>query len=140
MQTTIIDFIDNDHRSHYWYGGQCATIEHKGYIASIEANGDIYADYYENGEYVKRYKDKRNTGQFYNEFCCDIKNDAELYKAIDENILRFDFNNWWECFIIDPQGNFHDLMWVLDSDYLDDAIKEVEENLEDMIKYIEEGE
>ena len=139
MKVTIKDRIDNEHRSHYWYGGQCATIEHNGYIASIEANGDIYADYYENGEYVKRYKDKCNTGQFYNEFCCDIKNDVELYKAIDEGNLRFDFNNWWECFITDPQGNFHDLMWVLDADYLDDAIREVKFNLEEMIKWIEEG-
>ena len=138
MQITIKERVDNEHLSHYWYGGCCATIEYNGYTACIEANGDIYADYYENGEFVKRYKDKANTGQFYNEFCCDIKNDTELYEAIREDRLRFDYNNWWECFIIDPQGNFHDLMWVLDSDYLDDAIEEAKEGLEEMIKYIEE--
>lgn len=141
MIVTIKDSIDNDHRSHYWYGGQCATVEHNGYIASIEACGDVYAEYYENDEtdeYKARVKDKSNGGLFYHEMAPYIKNDEELYKAIRNENLMFDYNNWWECFIIDPQGNFHDLMWALDSDYLDDAIKEVEENLEDIIKQIEE--
>lgn len=138
MKTIITDLIDNDHRSHYWYGGQCAKIEHNGYIASIEAIGDVYVEYYENGEYETRVKDKSNGGWFWHEISCYIKNDEELYKAIQNEDLIFDYNNWWECFIIDPQGNFYDLMWALDSDYLDDAIKEVEENLEDIIKQIEE--
>ena len=137
MKTVITDFIDNDHRSHYWYGGQCATIEHKGYIASVEAIGDIYAEYAPNGEYKYHIKDKNNAGWFYNEMHNDIKSDKELYEAINNGDLLIDNNNWWECFIIDPQGNWHDLMWALDSGYLDDAIEEVKENLEDMIKYIE---
>ena len=138
MKTIITDFIDNDHRSHYWYGGQCAKIEHNGYIASIEAIGDVYVEYAPNGEYICRVKDKNNVGWFYNEMRNYIKDDKELYEAINNDDLIIDYNNWWECFIIDPQGNFHDLMWALDSDYLDDAIKEVEENLEDIIKQIEE--
>ena len=138
MQTIIADFIDNDHRSHYWYGGQCAKIEHNGYIASIEAIGDVYAEYAPNGEYKCHVKDKNNVGWFYNETRNYIKGDKELYEAINNGDLIIDYNNWWECFIYDPQGNFHDLMWALDSDYLDDAIKEVEENLEDIIKQIEE--
>ena len=138
MQTIIKDFIDNDHRSHYWYGGQCATIEHNGYTASIEAIGDVYIEYAPNGQYESHVKDKNNAGWFYNEMCNIIKSDKELYEAVEKGDLIINNNNWWECFIIDPQGNFHDLMWALDSDYLDDAIKEVEENLEDIIKQIEE--
>lgn len=138
MVVVITDLIDNDHRSHYWYGGQCAKIEHNGYIASIEAIGDVYAEYAPNGECECYVKDKNNAGWFYNEMRNYIKGDKELYEAINNDDLIIDYNNWWECFIIDPQGNFHDLMWALDADYLDDAIKEVEENLEDMIKNIEE--
>jgi hypothetical protein len=139
MQTIITDFIDNDHRSHYWYGGQCAKIEHNGYIASIEAIGDVYAEYAPNGECECYVKDKNNVGWFYNEMRGYIESDKELYEAINNGDLIIDYNNWWECFIIDPQGNFHDLMWALDSDYLDDAIKEVKFSLDKMIKYIEEG-
>lgn len=139
MQIIIKDLIDNNHRSHYWYGGECARIEHNGYIASIEACGDVYAEYYENGEYKARVKDKSNGGWFYHEMSCYIKNDEELYGAVENQNLIIDYNNWWECFIISPDGKFHDLMWALDSDYLDDAIKEVEENLEDIIKQIEEN-
>jgi hypothetical protein len=143
MQTIITDLIDNDHRSHYWYGGQCAKIEHNGYIASIEACGDVYAEYYKGEECLIYVRDKSNSGRFYDEMRYYINNDKELYEAINVvsprgDSLLIDYNNWWECFIIDPQGNFHDLMWALDSDYLDDAIKEVEENLEDIIKQIEE--
>lgn len=138
MNVSISDFIDNDHQSHYWYGGECARIEHNGYVAIIEANGDIYAEYAPNGEYKTHIKDKNNAGEFYNEMHYYFKNDDELYAAIDNGDLTFDYNNWWECFIIDPQGNWHDLMWDLDASCLDEAIEEVKSGLDEMIKYIEE--
>ena len=138
MKVTITDFIDANHCSHYWYGGRCAMIERNGYIASIEAIGDIYAEYTPNGEYQAHVKDKNNAGVFYNEMSYYLKDDKELYAAIENGDLIIDHNNWWECFIIDPQGNFHDLMWNLDADYLDEAIEEVKEGLDEMIKYIEE--
>ena len=138
MKVTITDFIDNDHRSHYWYGGQCAKIEYNGYIASIEAIGDVYAEYSPNGEYKTYVRDKNNAGVLYNELHNYIKNDKELYDAIHNEELIVDHNNWWECFVIDPQGNFHDLMWCLDADYLDEAIEEVKVNLDDVISELEE--
>ena len=134
MKVTITDFINKNHRSHYWYGGECARIEHNGYTALIEAVGDVYAEYYENGEYQTRVKDKNNGGWFYHEMNCYIKNDEDLYKAINNGDLIIDYNNWWECFIVDPQGNWHDLMWALDADYLDEAIEEVKANLDDVIQ------
>ena len=139
MKTTITHLIDQDHRSHYWYGGECAKIEYNGYTATIEAIGDVYAEYAPNGEYKYRVKDKNNAGWFYNEMCNDIKSDKELYEAIEIGDLVFDYNNWWECFIYDKDGNFHDLMWVLDADYLDEAIEEAKAGLDEMIKYIEEA-
>ena len=138
MQVKITDLIDNDHRSHYWYGGECARIEHNGYTAIIEAIGDVYVEYAPNGEYKTHIKDKNNAGVFYNEMHYYLKNDDELYAAIDNGDLIFDHNNWWECSIIDPQGNWHDLMWDLYASYLDEAIEEVKSGLDEMIKYIEE--
>lgn len=139
MKVKIIDFIDKDHRSHYWYGGQCATIEHNGYTASIEAIGDVYAEYAPKGEYKFHVKDKNNAGWFYHEMHNDIKSDQELYHAIQNGDLVIDNNNWWECFIYDKDGKFHDLMWALDDDYIDDAIETVKEELDRMIKYLEEA-
>ena len=139
IQVTITDFIDNQHKSHYWYGGQCAKIEYKGYAFSIEAIGDVYWYTNKDGDISDCYKDKNNSGRFYGEMSYYYKNDDELYDAIDKGELVFDYNNWWECFVIDQQGNFHDLMWDLDASYLDEAIDEVKEQLDEMIKYIEEN-
>ena len=139
IKVTITDLIDEEHKSHYWYGGQCAKIEYKGYTFSIEAIGDVYCDYYVEGILTEYIKDKNNAGIFYNEMCHHLKNDNELYDSIDKDELIFDYHNWWECFVIDTKGNFHDLMWDLDADYLDEAIEEVKEQLDEMIKYIEEN-
>lgn len=138
MKITITHFIDNNHRSHYWYGGECARIEYKGYTALIEAVGDVYAEYAPNGEYKCRVKDKNNAGIFFGEMSCYLNDDTALYNAINNGDLIIDYNNWWECFIIDPQGNWHDLMWSLDDDYLDNAIESVKVSFDEMIKYIEE--
>ena len=136
MKVAITDFIDNDHRSHYWYGGECARIEYKGYVALIKAIGDVYAEYAPNGEYETHVKDKNNNGCFYSIMGYYFKNDNELYEALNNGDLIVDNNNWWECFIVDPQGNWHDLMWALDADYIDEAIEEVSANLDDVINDI----
>ncbi len=139
IRVTVTDYIDDNHKSHYWYGGQCAKIEYKGYTFSIEAIGDVYWYCEKDGDISDCYKDKNNSGRFYGEMSYRFKNDDELYEAIDKGELVFDYNNWWECFVIGPDGKFHDLMWDLDASYLDEAIDEVKENLDEMIKYIEEN-
>ena len=138
MKVKITDRIDDNHLCHLWYGGECARIKHKRYTALIEAIGDVYAVYAPNGEYKTHIKDKNNAAIFYSEMKQYIKDDKELLAAIEKGDLILEHNNWWECFIIDPQGNFHDLMWDLDATTLDEAIEEVKENLSKMIKYVEE--
>ena len=138
VEIKIVDYIDDQHRSHYWYGGQCAVIKYKGYTFSIEAIGDVYWTYLDDGSESECFKDKNNGGIFYGEMSWRFKNDDELYEAIDKGELTFDNNNWWECFVYDKDGEFHDLMWDLDASYLDEAIQEVEANLDNMIAYIEE--
>ena len=138
MKVEISDFIDGNHRSHYWYGGECARIMFKGYTAEIRANGDVYAEYIIDGETKAYVKDKNNAGFFYNEMKQYLKDDAALYRAINEGSLLIDNNNWWEAFIIDPEGKFHDLMWDLDSSFIDEAVEEVKTSFDEMIKYIED--
>lgn len=134
MEIKITDKIDDQHLSHYWYGGQCATIKHRGYTFSIEAIGDVYFEY----KGGSMFKDKNNAGKLYSELCSYIKDDNALYKAIENNELVFDANNWWECFVYDPEGGFHDIMWCLDASSLTDAIEEVKESIDDIIEQIKE--
>ena len=138
LEIKIADYIDDQHKSHYWYGGQCAVIKYKGYTFSIEAIGDVYWSYIEDGEESECYKDKNNAGRFYGEMSWRYKNDDELYEAIKKGELVFDYNNWWECFVYDKDGEFHDLMWDLDASLIDEAIDEVKGQLDSMITYIEE--
>lgn len=138
IEVKITQYIDDDHKSHYWYGGQCAIIYHKGYKFLIEANGDVCCEYIKDGEVEEFFKDKSNSGRFYKEMRHCFKNDDELYQAINNNELMFDANNWWECFVIDPNGEFHDLMLDLDASYLDEAVAEVKEQLDNIITWIPE--
>ena len=137
IEIKIADYIDDQHKSHYWYGGSCAVIKYKGYTFSIEAIGDVYWRYVENGEMSECFKDKNNSGRFYVEMSYYYKNDDELYEAINKGELVFDYNNWWECFVYDKNGEFHDLMWDLDASYLDEAIEEVKANLKSVIQNLE---
>ena len=41
-----------------------------------------------------------------------------------------------ECFVIDPEGDFHDLMWALDSDDIFEAIWEIIDGMEETINDI----
>jgi hypothetical protein len=137
MEIKIVDKIDDKHMAHYWYGGQCAVIKYKGYTFSIEAIGDIAWEYLK-GETYEYGKDKSNSGRFYEEMDYYLKDDDALYNALENDELVFGNNNWWECFVTDPEGNFHDIMWALDSVRLDDAIEEVKESLDEIIEQIKE--
>jgi hypothetical protein len=137
METTFIQKIQENKASHYWYGGKVANIKHKGFTFSIEAVGDVVGILFdENNIEIAYIKDKSNGGWFDNEMSHYIKDDEMLYDLLDRNKLVFDYNNWWECFVIDDKGNFHDLMWVLDSINIFDAIEEVKNSIDNVIKDI----
>jgi aromatic ring hydroxylase len=137
METTFIQKIQENKASHYWYGGKVAEIKHKGFTFSIEAVGDMYATLFDEKNIEIAYiKDKNNGGWFDNEMSRYIKDDEMLYDLLDRNKLVFDYNNWWECFVIDDKGNFHDLMWVLDSINIFDALEEVKNSIDNVIKDI----
>lgn len=134
--------VTSDKQSHYWYGGEMATIKTSGYTFCIEAIGDVYANLYEMCEddpegwaYLKRIKDKSNQGMLGYEVEDYFENDRELYQAMNQEHetywLDLSDGNWWECFMIDPTGQWHDLMWALDSSLLNEAIEEVLDALKD---------
>lgn len=139
MKVEIKSFIDKEHQSHYWYGGECATIKYKGYTAEICALGDVCVDYEPNGIYKTHVKDKCNSGSFYDILRSYIPNDKELYRMIYNYEMEFKYGNWWECLIVDKDGNYHEVDWILESDYLCDAIEEVKAALDELITDIEEN-
>lgn len=135
MDIKILQRIDDGHLSHFWYGGCCAEIKHNGYTLLVSANGDVIVDYLNNGDIIDYVKDKGNNGLFNEVMKYYIKNDGELYTLIGHDLLYIINNNWWECFVIDMNGFCVDSL-LLDSDYLDDAIQEVKDNIEDILKSI----
>ena len=139
MKVEITTFIDKEHQSNYWYGGECATIKYKGYTAEICALGDVCVDYEPNGVYVTHVNDKTNSGSFYNVLRKYIPNDKELYRMIRNYEMEFKDGNWWECLIRDKNGDYHTIDWILESDYLCDAIEEVKASLDELIADIEEN-
>lgn len=147
MIVKITDYIDYEHQAHYWYDGECANIKYNGYKAVISACGDVWANLYNNNKWDDHMCDKkwenahlietvRKGDSFYERFS-SIKDDNHLQKLEETGFLRFEERNWWECTITVPQGNTHDLEWVLDSTYLLEAVDEVKNSLISVIESLE---
>lgn len=131
------DLIDDQHQSSYWYGGDCAKFTYKGCTIDICANGDVIASLIDkDGEEIGYCKDKGNNGSFYWEMSHCIKNDEELYQAIRDGNLIIEDNNWWEVFVT-KNNVWYDLCFVLDSEYLMEAIEEAIDSAEEIVNYIE---
>ena len=135
----INDNIEAERQIHYWYGGTIVTILYKGYKFELAAIGDVYAHLLDDDmeTEIARVKDKGNSAIFWHVCRPYIKNDKELRKFIAEGRLTFDYNNWWECSIVSPDGEWHDLMWALDSDTIECAVSEVLVNMDEYIAYLE---
>lgn len=132
--------FDNKHSLSYWFGGQMVKIIYKGYKFSIEAVGDVRATLYDQNNIEIAYvKDKNNAGNFYGEMTPYIADDDMLLDLIDRDKLIFDNNNWFECFVYDKNGNYYDIPWALDSMNIYNAIQEVMNDMDEVIKNIEEG-
>lgn len=132
----VLDFIDIEHQNNLWYGGNVAEIKYKGYRLVIASVGDVKVEVAdENDNYVGYVKDKNNAGIFYSEFRSFIRNDRHLVKLIAENHIIFENNNWWECFMYLPDGTFVDMMMVLESDLILEAILEVADSMDEIIEY-----
>jgi len=129
-----------------WYGGNVVDVKYKGYTFHIEAIGDVYADLYlaHNNEHLCYAKDKNNNGNFGSQMLSYFRSDKTLLAALrgesSKYRLEMQHNNWWECFVTDPQGGSHDLMWSLDDDNLLHAISSVIKALDSTIDSLESKE
>ena len=123
-----IEFMEPIRRKQYsslWYGGQIAAIRVHGCVFEVHALGDVYAWLYDKSDRDRELlyvKDKNNSGRFGSDIQPYLKTDRALVAAICRKHNRYwidmEHNNWWECFVRTPDGERHDLMWVLDSDHI----------------------
>lgn len=130
-----IEFMEPIRRKQYsslWYGGQIAAIRVHGCVFEVHALGDVYAWRYDKSDRDRELlyvKDKNNSGRFGSDIQPYLKTDRALVAAICRKHNRYwidmEHNNWWECSVYTPDGVFHDLMWVLDSDHIFAGIREV---------------
>jgi len=128
-----------------WYGGNVVDIKYKGYTFQIEAVGDVYVDLYSarGGKHKCYVKDKNNGGNLISEMFSYFRSDKVLHNTLSDEPKRYrlemQHGNWWECFVTDPAGRFHDLLWALDEDNLFKAIGEVLAGLDEIIEILEEA-
>lgn len=130
-----IEFAEKIRRKQYsslWYGGLVASIKAHGCVFAVHAVGDIYATLYDKQDGYRELlyvKDKNNSGRLGVDLLPYMKSDRSLVAALckqhNRYWLQMGSNNWWECFVYTPDGIFHDLMWVLDSDHIFAGIGEV---------------
>ena len=125
-----------------WYGGPIATVSCNDNIFTVVANGDVVVSLInkQTNEVVAYVKDKLNGGQFYEEMCMFIKNDAHLYEIIEDKDPRykldFDNNNWFEIFYNKIEGVITNQSYTSDFTNVFDVIAEaVEKMTEELLPY-----
>lgn len=130
-----------------WYGGKVAEIITDKETYSIIANGQVRCeliakhdieidDYkYKKGEVILNIVDKNNSGEFKYKMEQFIANDDELLELINgdnpDYEIEFGNNNWLEVFYEHDENGESD---VLDCSTIDDAIKEIIDEIKDTIK------
>lgn len=139
-EIVIAEFVNDKQKSHFWYGGNVATINIAKCKLYIEAVGDVFASLYDRNDpenCLEQIRDKNNQGVFGEVIQHYIENDEELQQLLNDEhpryILKLDNNNWWECFVEYSNEHF-DLMWDLQATYLDEAIEEVLTALEEGVE------
>ena len=143
-ELNFIQKIEEGKESHYWYGGRVAEIKYKGFRFVLGAYGDVYASLYRqnDGAELERVKDKRNGGYFYSAMARYIKNDEELEDALigshTNYELAVDYNNWWEFYVVCPNGETWDNGDICESDYYSQALNEMIDSIDSFVEEYEE--
>lgn len=141
----FIQKIEEGKEYHYWYGGRVAEISYKGFLFVLGAYGDVYASLYRqnDGVELERVKDKGNGGYFYSAMARYIKNDEELEDALIGNHTNYelavDYNNWWEFYVVCPNGEMIDNGDICESDYYSQALNEMIDSIESFVEEYEES-
>ena len=143
-ELNFIQKIEEGREYHYWYGGRVAEIKYKGFRFVLGAYGDVYASLYRqnDGAELERVKDKRNGGYFYSAMARYIKNDEELEDALigshTNYELAVDYNNWWEFYVVCPNGETWDNGDICESDYYSQALNEMIDGMDSFVEEYEE--
>lgn len=131
--------------SHYWHNKDVVHIYYKGYTFYLSAIGDVVVSLCEKGtdNEVVYVKDKTNSGIFREKMEKYIPNDKQLSELLNCKHPKYDMyisaNNWYELSVVDPNNNWHDLMLVLDSDYIFDAVIEAVAEMDSVITELEKS-
>lgn len=128
--------LDDNHKHSLWYGGAFISIQTPhGFTICIDAIGDVIGSLLneEQDTELEWFKDKRNTGYFYNAVSRYIPDDATLIEFEHTGCLALENNNWWEI-SIECGLKWYDLMWCANSDYWDEAVVEAIEALPELIE------
>lgn len=136
---------NNNQDNSLWYGGKVAEVITDKETYTIEAIGDVRCNLiakhdmtiddidYKKGDVIENVTDKNGIGLFKEKLEKFIKNDDELIQIlIDENPdyeLAFGNNNWLELFYENEKESD-----VLDVDSIDEAIKNVLEQIKEDLK------
>lgn len=126
----LVQSIDSNYLSHYWYSGEVIRLKKKNKLYILEAIGDINAKLFLrcNNECLEHIKDKNNKNSFY-VLSNYLKKDTELYDSkdgvSDKYRLEIESNNWWQV-TVKEDGNI--IEYVLDCELLPDAFEETLNN------------
>lgn len=130
-----------------WYGGDVASITYKNAEFILAAKGCVIGTLYKDGSELRRFKDKRESGDFahiINSYMPEVNTDSKL-KALLNSDLSEDYinanklsaivlenNNWWEVFImLDNEDTCHS--YTIDfTDNLDEAVQSIINNAEEI--------
>lgn len=143
LRISVEDRMFYKRQGSLWFGGEVACISYCGWRFQLCAQGDVYADLFDlkADRLLAHIKDKNNAGQLGEVLLPYLKSDKALYAAMKgvhtQYRLCVENNNWWEAFVTDPNGVFHDLMWCLNADNLLDGIVEIVESMDAVIEDIE---
>lgn len=142
--------FDARRRRSEWYGGDMCIIEKNGCKVYISAVGDIIAELYgvpreetlelteEEAENIlyEYVKDKNNAGGFSEVMRPYLKTDKALERAIKDNRLFFQNNNWFEVSVQYADGTWKDLYFDDATDFIDETIRCVLEEIDELVKEV----
>lgn len=134
MEVHVLQFIDEKHQDCLWFGGQVASVEYKGFLFSLEARGDVIGSLLDEKNNVIDYvRDKNNLGYFFGQMGDNLADDEALHAALRDGSLVLENNNWFEIFVMGPDGIWLDETWVSNSDGLGESLVEMVETMDDLL-------
>lgn len=134
LDKRLLDNADSDF-FHYGYGYELAKCEYGTW--RVNSLGELKCHYTDEEKGI----DTWNYADIVNYY---IRNNDELAKAVDEDKIYFDMNNWFSIEFFDNNGNyiedyFFDSVYGSISESLEDFKYQIENYLDDIINDLKES-